>query len=69
MGGIARVSQTQLLQLFMTLAASSLLLGEPIEPRMLAYGAAVVASAAIGTRLRVGSRQPMPGRLEPDRSR
>jgi drug/metabolite transporter (DMT)-like permease len=69
MGGIARVSQTQLLQLFMTLAASSLLLGEPIEPRMLAYGAAVVASAAIGTRLRVGSRQPMPGPLEQDRSR
>jgi drug/metabolite transporter (DMT)-like permease len=53
LGGIARVSQTQLLQLFMTLAASALLLGERIEPRMLAFAAAIIATVAIGTRLRV----------------
>ena len=53
LGGIARVSQTQLLQLFMTFAASAWLLGERIEPRMLAFGAVVVATVAVGTRLRV----------------
>ena len=54
LGGIARVSQIQLLQLFMTLAASAFLLGERIEPRMLAYGTAIIAMVAVGTRLRVG---------------
>ena len=53
MGGIARVSQTQALQLFMTLAASAVLLGERIEPRVLAYGVAVAAIVAVGARLRI----------------
>lgn len=53
MGGIARVSQMQSLQLFMTLAASAALLGERIEPRVLAYGAAMTAIVAVGARLRV----------------
>jgi drug/metabolite transporter (DMT)-like permease len=52
-GGIARVSQTQLLQLFLTLAASALLLGEPVGGRLLLYGAAVVATVALATRLQV----------------
>ncbi len=56
-GGIARVSQTQLLQLFMTLLASAALLGERLEPRTLGYGILVVAIAGIGTRLRTASRQ------------
>lgn len=54
LGGVARVSQTQLLQLFLTLAASALLLGERLESRVLVYATAVVAVVAIGTRLRAG---------------
>ena len=41
LGGIARVSQTQLFQLFFTLAASVWLLGETIDGRILIYGTAV----------------------------
>lgn len=58
-GGVARVSQTQLLQLFMTLIVSAWLLGEAVEPDLWLYGAAVVAAVAIGTRLRV-ERRPVP---------
>jgi drug/metabolite transporter (DMT)-like permease len=56
LGGIARVSQTQLLQLFLTLAASALLLGEQLAPRVLTYAAAIVAIVAVGTRLRIDRR-------------
>ena len=42
-GGIARVSQVQLVQLFLTLGFSALLLGESIEPLMLAVAIATVA--------------------------
>jgi drug/metabolite transporter (DMT)-like permease len=57
LGGIARVSQTQLLQLFFSLLAAAALLGETIDPRMLVYGTLVVVAAAIGTRLRI-KRKP-----------
>jgi drug/metabolite transporter (DMT)-like permease len=53
LGGIARVSQTQLFQLFFTLAASAWLLGETIDSRILIYGTAVVIAAAIGARARI----------------
>ncbi|MBA3504309.1 MAG: DMT family transporter [Betaproteobacteria bacterium] len=66
-GGIARVSQTQLLQLFMTLAASAVLLGERLDPRMLTYGAAIVAIVAAGTRVRV-NRGLHPARESKSRS-
>ena len=56
LGGIARVSQVQLLQLFMTLGVAMLALGEPFDPEVLAFGGAVVASVAVGTRLRVSRR-------------
>jgi drug/metabolite transporter (DMT)-like permease len=59
-GGIARVSQVQMLQVFMTLAASGLLLGEAIDRSMLVYAAAVVATVVIGTRLRVASAKHAP---------
>ena len=52
MAGIARASQVQLLQLFMTLAAAFLLFGEPFDPEAVVFGALVVATVAIGTRLR-----------------
>ncbi len=53
LGGIARVSQTQLFQLFFTLAASAGLLGETIDGRILIYGTAVVIAVAIGARARI----------------
>lgn len=59
LGGIARVSQTQLFQLFFTLAASAWLLGEEIDRRILIYGFAVVIAVAIGARARI-VRAPAP---------
>jgi len=51
--GVARASQVQLLQLFMTVAAAIVLLGEPFDPEVLFFGAAVVVCVAIGTRIRI----------------
>ena len=48
MGGIARVSQVQLVQLFFTLAFAALLLRESIEPAMFAVALLTVALIAIG---------------------
>lgn len=42
-GGIARVGQVQLLQPFLTLLASALLLGERLDPTTLLFAAATVA--------------------------
>ncbi|MGA7071852.1 DMT family transporter [Bradyrhizobium sp.] len=53
MGGIARVSQTQLLQVFFTLIASAALLGEAADARLIGYAAAVAVVVALGTRLRI----------------
>ncbi len=48
MGGIARVSQVQLIQLFFTLGFAALLLNESIEPMMFAVALLTVALIAIG---------------------
>jgi drug/metabolite transporter (DMT)-like permease len=53
MGGIARVSQVQLLQPFITFALAALFNGETITLQILLFAAAVVATVAIGTRTRV----------------
>ena len=58
MGGIARVSQMQLLQPFVTFALASIFIGEPITPQIVLFAAAVVATVAISTRTR--SRQAPP---------
>ena len=49
-GGVARVGQIQLLQPFLTLLASGLLLGETITPITIGAACIVVASVAIGRR-------------------
>ena len=49
-GGIAKVSQVQLVQLFLTLAFSAVLLGESLEPVMLFVAVATVALIFIGRR-------------------
>lgn len=54
MGGVSRVSQVQLLQTFLTIFASALLLGEHIDLMTLGFAVFVVASVAIGRRMPVG---------------
>src|SRR5437762_13632180 len=53
MGGIARVSQVQLLQPFITFALAALFNDETITPQILLFAAAVVATVAISTRTRI----------------
>jgi drug/metabolite transporter (DMT)-like permease len=53
LGGVARVSQLQLLQPFLTVLASALLLGEIITATMLIFALAVVATVAIGRRMAI----------------
>jgi drug/metabolite transporter (DMT)-like permease len=53
MGGIARVSQVQLLQTFVTIAVSALVAGETIDAETLAVATAVVAIVGLGRRARV----------------
>jgi drug/metabolite transporter (DMT)-like permease len=51
-GGIAWVSQVQLLQPFITFALAALVNGETITPQIILFAAAVVATVAISTRRR-----------------
>ncbi len=51
LGGALRVSQTQLLQPFLSILASIPLLGEPLDIVTLGFAAAVVATVVIGKRL------------------
>src|SRR6476660_1567017 len=57
MGGIARVSQIQLLQPFITFALAAFFNGETITPQIVLFAAAVVATVAISTRSR-GRKSP-----------
>jgi drug/metabolite transporter (DMT)-like permease len=54
MGGIARVSQIQLLQPFITFVLAALFNGETITPQIVLFASAVVATVAISTRTRGG---------------
>ena len=51
MGGIARVSQAQLLQPFVTLFASMLLLGEVIDIETMIFVFLVIGSVWLGKRM------------------
>lgn len=51
MGGVSRVSQTQLLQPFITLIASALFLGEVIDIETMVFVFLVVASVWVGKRM------------------
>jgi drug/metabolite transporter (DMT)-like permease len=55
LGGVGRVSQVQLLQPLLTIAAAWLLLGEHVAPSMIVAAALVVASVAAGRRASIGS--------------
>jgi drug/metabolite transporter (DMT)-like permease len=51
LGGALRVSQTQLLQPFLSILAAVPLLGEPLDAVTLGFAAAVVATVVIGKKL------------------
>lgn len=53
LGGVARVSQMQLLQPFLTLMFSALLLKEQITPLMLAAASLVIGCVAIGRKAKI----------------
>ena len=66
MGGIARVSQVQLLQPFVTFALAAFFNDEAITPQIVLFAAAVVATVAISTRTRgraAAVDTVVPGRL------
>lgn len=56
LGGVARVGQVQLLQVFMTLIASAVLLGEEIDTVTIGFAVAVVGTVALGRRMPVTRR-------------
>ena len=61
MGGALRVSQTQLLQPFLSILASIPLLGEPLDVVTLGFAGAVVCTVVLGKRL--SQPQPAPAVL------
>lgn len=52
-GGIARVSQVQLIQPFCTLVAASILLGDPLTLMNLIFAVLVVSTVVLGKRMLV----------------
>jgi drug/metabolite transporter (DMT)-like permease len=60
-GGIARVSQVQLLQPFITFVLAALFNGETITLQILLFASAVVATVAISTRTRIRPVPAVPG--------
>lgn len=61
LGGIARVGQVQLLQVFITLAWARLLLGEAVTARAVGTAAVVVAAVALSRRAAVAAPSGPPG--------
>jgi drug/metabolite transporter (DMT)-like permease len=53
LGGIARVGQVQLVQPFLTLIGAALVLGETLQPSYFLFAAAVIATVAVGRRMRI----------------
>ncbi len=63
LGGIARIGQVQLLQVFLTLAWAHLLLHEAVTAKAIAASVVVVGSVALGRRAGAapGTPRPVPG--------
>ena len=61
MGGVARVSQVQLLQTFVTLGLSAVINGEHVGPSTIAVAALVVAIVAAGRNARITQKVPEAG--------
>ncbi len=60
LAGVAHVGQLQLVQPFVTIAASVPLLGETVTWRMIAYAVLIAAIVGLGSRMRVARRAPDP---------
>jgi drug/metabolite transporter (DMT)-like permease len=56
LGGIARIGQLQLIQPFMTIFASVVLLGESLSVETIGFAAAVIACVIMGKRTQIGSK-------------
>ncbi|MEM7359871.1 MAG: DMT family transporter [Pseudomonadota bacterium] len=56
LGGVARVSQTQLLQPFVTIFASALLLGEPLTGLTLGFAVLVVITVAVSKKMPIHNK-------------
>lgn len=54
-GGIARIGQVQLIQPFLTILGSAILLGEPLTLRTLIFASAVTFCVAMGRRAPIRS--------------
>lgn len=57
LGGVARVSQTQLVQPFVTLLASVVLLGEHVDVATIGFAVLVVTTVAVGKRMPIRARE------------
>ncbi|RTZ84739.1 MAG: EamA/RhaT family transporter, partial [SAR324 cluster bacterium] len=55
-GGISRVSQTQLLQPFVTLVASAYLINETVDLQTIVFAFLVIVTVAIGKKMPVYER-------------
>lgn len=55
MGGIARVGQVQLLQIFFTIALSALFFGEQVDGVTWLFAAGVVGTIAVGRNMKIGA--------------
>jgi drug/metabolite transporter (DMT)-like permease len=55
-GGIARIGQLQLLQPFLTIFASAILLGEDLSIATIGFAAAVIGCVALGKRTEIAAR-------------
>ncbi|WP_262695243.1 DMT family transporter [Kordiimonas aquimaris] len=55
LAGIARVSQLQLLQLFLTVIAANLILSEPIDGEIATFGSLVVLSVWLSSKMKVST--------------
>lgn len=53
LGGVSRVSQTQLLQTFVSLAIAAVMLGEALDAETLGFAAAVVVIVFLGRRAKI----------------
>ncbi|MGN6669719.1 MAG: DMT family transporter [Trinickia sp.] len=58
MGGIARVGQVQLLQIFFTIAFASLFFGETVAPSTWLFAAAVIGTVMLGRKAAVRTAKP-----------
>ena len=56
LGGIARIGQMQLLQPFLTILASAILLHEPITPTTIGFAVATIACVALGRRAAISAK-------------